>query len=1062
MLAYCPAPLPDEILPGVFSRLADIVQYPRRSDFSIEIYGRDRHSVSTLLTGYLDDIVAALPMGHPFTVDRLIREHTLFPLYEPFLPAQRSQRVRKGMQERDEGKTYQSLGISGRTVPAPRWLRFCYECVTQDKEEHGVCYWHRVHQVPGVKVCPKHGTLLQDSQVPVYQITAKQLYISAERALEDIEPEPNNLTDSVHQILLRIAKDAYWLLCQNNKHVTLEWLQERLRIVFTNKELITFKGGLRRAKFLKAFHDYYSAELLDLLDCPVDYTSHSPWPIEVVHRTRRKHPLHYLLVIYSLGYTLESFFTLSLEVSHFGKGPWPCLNPVCKHYRQPVIDKYQASSAHSAPQATFACGSCGFVYRRLGPDSSEEDQYRISSIVTRGPVWEAALQQMLNDPTLKISTIARELQVNQRKIVECAAQYKLSSFPINENQQEQAILLGQSKTQEMYRDLWQAALKQFPKAKVSELTEDPMLMRTYHWLLKHDRKWYEAHKPKARRNIPQQKVKQNPQPFDRYRRNCDVQLAENVCRVAAELLNQADKPIRITRTSIFSRLGQQNFIVQLNNYPLTSRTLTTLAEPYEVYAIRVIEWLVANYYQEKGPLLTKTELMEQTGLVHFFSQPKWEELAEKLIDNLPSWDAQTGSLVDTLLPLAQKDWAALDVQLPGLIQEAARQLVNQPGYPIKVTAVTIGVEIDRLEEILRDLYRLPQTAKALAGIVETNEAFVARVVDWVLAYEPGIYKCRSRLQFVKLAGLQSFAKIPIVENIINEAFAKLQTQKPTDNEDRTIDWLARDKKLALAIQNAATMLRAKSNPFVRITRISICQVIDESFELEVAARHLIQGYLDKLPEATRVLNEVLETFEQFAERCLNQIAEHFRQKGVRPTREQLRRSARATSKTQSPQFYRIFNKMLESLESLPSEREIARKKRWEEIDRQLSNRVKTVANQLKEQHDPLIQVTWAAISRYIGVSKQFMRHAEKLPKTAEVLVQVSETAEEFAIRRIRWCEAYYQERKICPSRKEFIKAAGLTEMIKRSNIKSIVAEVLQTLASLPPAKNEHSMIVIPP
>lgn len=33
--------------------------------------------------------------------------------------------------------------------------------------KYGETYWHRIHQVPGVNVCPKHKTLLEDSIVEI-------------------------------------------------------------------------------------------------------------------------------------------------------------------------------------------------------------------------------------------------------------------------------------------------------------------------------------------------------------------------------------------------------------------------------------------------------------------------------------------------------------------------------------------------------------------------------------------------------------------------------------------------------------------------------------------------------------------------------------------------------------------------------------------------------------------------------------------------------------------------------------------------------------------------------
>ena len=39
-------------------------------------------------------------------------------------------------------------------------LKCCPRCVELDEDNHGVAYWHTVHQLPGVLVCPEHGLVL--------------------------------------------------------------------------------------------------------------------------------------------------------------------------------------------------------------------------------------------------------------------------------------------------------------------------------------------------------------------------------------------------------------------------------------------------------------------------------------------------------------------------------------------------------------------------------------------------------------------------------------------------------------------------------------------------------------------------------------------------------------------------------------------------------------------------------------------------------------------------------------------------------------------------------------
>lgn len=48
-------------------------------------------------------------------------------------------------------------------------------CLIEDTQKYGEPYWHRMHQIPGVLVCPTHGFVLLDSSIAVEAIRKKSL-----------------------------------------------------------------------------------------------------------------------------------------------------------------------------------------------------------------------------------------------------------------------------------------------------------------------------------------------------------------------------------------------------------------------------------------------------------------------------------------------------------------------------------------------------------------------------------------------------------------------------------------------------------------------------------------------------------------------------------------------------------------------------------------------------------------------------------------------------------------------------------------------------------------------
>ena len=72
--------------------------------------------------------------------------------------------------------------------------------------------------------------------------------------------------------------------------------------------------------------------------------------------------LYHLLLIQFLGLNVEEFFHLTEELTPFGEGPWPCLNPAADHYRWPVITECWLSGRLRYGKLTgrLRCG-CGFA-----------------------------------------------------------------------------------------------------------------------------------------------------------------------------------------------------------------------------------------------------------------------------------------------------------------------------------------------------------------------------------------------------------------------------------------------------------------------------------------------------------------------------------------------------------------------------------------------------------------------------------------------------------------------------------------------------------------------------
>lgn len=121
---------------------------------------------------------------------------------------------------------------------------------------------------------------------------------------------------------------------------------------------------------------------------------------------------------------------------------------------------------------------------------------------------------------------------------------------------------------------------------------------------------------------------------------------------------------------------------------------------------------------------------------------------------------------------------------------------------------------------------------------------------------------------------------------------------------------------------------------------------------------------------------------------------------------------------------------------------------WAERDKELAGKIRIAATALKQADSHLIQVTVAALGRAIGQLALLQQHLEKLPLTAQALIEVCETREAFALRRLQWAVNAYRQESQCPKRWELIRRAGLERVATWLSIQQALQASIDTLQHL--------------
>lgn len=308
MISFFPDPYPDELLYSVCARFADRVQYPGESSVVWQLFGTRNGAAVVDLPSRLGHLVASLPPGHNYTVDQLIDDHTLLPFYSPFCPLSRISQVREDMLSANGSLLYGRLGILVNQVPA--WLQLCPLCAQEDIRQFGEYYWHRLHQVSGVRVCPVHAVFLVSSSVPFRHGRRSSQFISAQQSIAVCSPTRLDESNLSHQAFVRIARDAAWLLDQRQLSLELENLPYCYLKLLIERQLASDIGRVYVQQLNRAFHAFYGQELLAQLMCELDFSSYNHWLLRLTRFSSDKvqSPLHHLLLIHFLGHTVASFW----------------------------------------------------------------------------------------------------------------------------------------------------------------------------------------------------------------------------------------------------------------------------------------------------------------------------------------------------------------------------------------------------------------------------------------------------------------------------------------------------------------------------------------------------------------------------------------------------------------------------------------------------------------------------------------------------------------------------------------------------------------------------------
>ncbi|MBW4485319.1 MAG: TnsD family transposase [Tildeniella torsiva UHER 1998/13D] len=631
MISCFPDPYPDELLYSLCARYAERVRFSDKKSIIQELFGDGAAIAVVDLPGSLGHLSDSLPYSNAYTVESLIQKHTLFPFFSPFLQLHQAQQVWRDIETGKGCAVHGRAGIIASTIQPPHWLRFCPLCARKDKNDFGEYYWHRLHQIPGVEVCPEHNVCLVNSKARVKNPKTRHSFIAADDAIRLPVSESFKLRSVYQDILSKISQDSLWLLNNVTSPIGPRTISKVYRQLLATQDLATYSGRVRISELQRRFESFYPVDLLQRLQSPINLDSQHNWLNRLVRSPKgSQHTLHHLLLINFLGSNVKSFLKDPQEFQPFGSSPWPCLNKAALHYSNAVIQDYNLtySKENGKPIAVFLC-DCGFIYSRTGPDKSEEDRFRLTKIKAFGFVWDSKLTELWQNSSFSLRGVARELGVDPATVKLHATRLNLS-FPRQGNRLTQEggrRLSGASQTcyqpmegkREQYRTQWTDARQQLPDLGRTALRNQ--FLGTYHWLRRHDRQWLEENLPPKQQYVP-------PPPRVDWKQR-DNFLARAVQDAAKRLYKRLGRPQQVSISAIAREIDARSLVHKhLDKLPKTSKNLEALAESRLAFAKRRILWVIEEHRRQNS-ILPKWKLIREAGIRHdIVSIPEIEQFIE--------------------------------------------------------------------------------------------------------------------------------------------------------------------------------------------------------------------------------------------------------------------------------------------------------------------------------------------------------------------------------------------------------------------------------------------------
>lgn len=578
MLRYFPASFPDETL---YSRLC---RYHRLSGYTgdrtslHQLIGIHTHVIISALPSKLGTLVSRLPAQANVRVEDIASGNTLFPFYAAFLPAQRAASVYAVMRGNSASGIKMSMGLLASRLGGRNNLRFCRTCAQEEYTSTGQPYWHRVHQLPGVLVCPAHQHPLSVLGPEAVQIYRHKLVLPDDENLV-FDTVGIELSDVEQEAALRIALLSADVLFGRIQPDGPTGAHQMHRANAHAKGLLRSNGRIYTDE-LRSLVGLYCSSLPAGVEFGVIRCRLLDWALRLLRKPRGSaiHPLLHIVLLDCLRYIDRKAAPLRAYVDVVLAAAPPV------HTRK-IIDQADLAEKLSCHGTTLSC-----VAKAMG-----------ISVTT------AAVEA--TRAGLKVSR--RPKHITAERVTDVGISLKLG-WRIEDVALKHAISIGS-----VYRILrMDTVLAKAYEGKMFASERDKYRRRylgsradkaAYAWLRRHDGQWLAEHLKMC------PSIRASKSCVDWHQR--DQALARQIATIDAELRGMVGKPTHISQTKL-KRLTSMADTIEHNlpSLPLTQAVLEACAESSQAHQRRRIMWAYCELKKSPGYRCRLWEVLRIAGV----------------------------------------------------------------------------------------------------------------------------------------------------------------------------------------------------------------------------------------------------------------------------------------------------------------------------------------------------------------------------------------------------------------------------------------------------------------